>query len=109
MALDDSALLEVIGMLRTADGGELMRRLLGGMLQAVIDAEATAHIGAGPDERTAARTTQRNGSRDKTVTTAAGAAAGASAGVVLGRDQVKRRRGKSDPAAVPLAPQAAAT
>ena len=42
------------------------------MLQAVIDAEATAHIGAGPDERTAARTTQRNGSRDETVTTAAG-------------------------------------
>jgi phage baseplate assembly protein W len=34
-------------MLRTADGGELMRRLLGGMLQAVVDAEATAHIGAG--------------------------------------------------------------
>ena len=64
MALDDSALLEMIDMLRTADGGELMRRLLGGMLQAVIDAEATAHIGAGPHERTAARTTQRNGSRD---------------------------------------------
>ena len=72
MALDDYALLELIGMLGTADGGELMRRLLGGMLQAVIDAEATAHIGAGPHERTAARTTQRNGSRDKTVTTAAG-------------------------------------
>ena len=37
-ALDDSALLEMIEMLRTADGGELMRRLLGGMLQAVVDA-----------------------------------------------------------------------
>jgi len=48
MALDDSALLEMIEMLRTADGGELMRRLLGGMLQAVVDAEATAHIGALP-------------------------------------------------------------
>jgi len=47
MALDDSALLEMIEMLRTADGGELMRRLLAGMLQAVVDAEATAHIGAG--------------------------------------------------------------
>ncbi len=34
MALDDSALLETIEMLHTADGGELMRRLLGGMLQA---------------------------------------------------------------------------
>ncbi len=30
MTLDDSALLEMIEMLRTADGGELMRRLLGG-------------------------------------------------------------------------------
>ena len=30
MALDDSALLEMIEMLRTADGGDLMRRLLGG-------------------------------------------------------------------------------
>ena len=72
MALDDSALLEMIEMLRTADGGELMRRLLGGMLQAVVDAEATAHIGAGVHERSDARTTQRNGTRDKTVTTAAG-------------------------------------
>ncbi len=72
MALDDSALLEMIEMLRAADGGELMRRLLGGMLQAVVDVEATAHIGALPHERTDARTTQRNGTRDKVVTTAAG-------------------------------------
>jgi putative transposase len=72
MALDDSALLEMIEMLNAADGGEVMRRLLGGMLQAVVDAEATAFIGAGLHERTDARTTQRNGTRDKTVTTAAG-------------------------------------
>ena len=72
MALDNSALLEMIEMLRTADGGELMRRLLGGMLQAVVDAEATARIGAQLHERTDGRTTQRNGTRDKLVTTAAG-------------------------------------
>ena len=72
MALDDSALLEMIEMLRTADGGELMRRLLGGMLQAVVDAEATALIGAGLHQRSDGRTTQRNGTRDKLVTTAAG-------------------------------------
>ena len=72
MALDDSALLEMIEMLRTADGGELMRRLLGGMLQAVVDAEATAHIGADRHERSEARTTQRNGTRDKLITTGAG-------------------------------------
>jgi len=62
----------MIEMLRTADSGELMRRLLGGMLQAVVDAEATAHIGAGVHQRTEAGTTQRNGTRDKVVTTAAG-------------------------------------
>jgi putative transposase len=72
MALDDSALLEMLEMFRTADGGDLMRRLLGGMLQAVVDAEATAKIGAGMHERSDARTTQRNGTRDKLVTTAAG-------------------------------------
>jgi len=72
MALDDSALLEMIEMLRTADGGELMRRLLGGMLQGVVDAEAAAHIGAQLHERTDVRTTQRNGTRDKLVTTGVG-------------------------------------
>ena len=72
MALNDSALLEMIEMLNSADGGDVMRRLLGGMLQAVVDAEATAFIGAGLHERSEARTTQRNGTRDKLVTTAAG-------------------------------------
>ena len=71
MALNDSALLEMIEMLNAADGGDVMRQLLGGMLQAVIDAEAGAFIGAGLHERSEARTTQRNGTRDKTVTTAA--------------------------------------
>ncbi len=72
MALDDSALLEMIEMLRTADGGELMRRLLGGMLQGVVDAEAAAHIGAQLHERTDARMTRRNGTRDKLVATGVG-------------------------------------
>ncbi len=72
MALDQSALLELTEVLRTADSGELMRTLLGTILQALVDAEATAHIGAGPHERTDSRTTQRNGHRDKTVSTTAG-------------------------------------
>jgi putative transposase len=72
MALDQSALLELVEMMRSADGNDLMRRLLGTMLQALVDAEATGHIGAEPHERTDARTTQRNGTRDKTVTTTAG-------------------------------------
>ena len=72
MALDQSALLELSEALRTADSGELMRTLLGTILQALVEAEATALIGAGPHQRTDARTTQRNGHRDKTVSTTAG-------------------------------------
>jgi putative transposase len=72
MALDQSALLELAEAMRTADGGVLMRRLLETMLQALVDAEATAFIGAAPNERTATRTTQRNGTRDKLLATATG-------------------------------------
>jgi putative transposase len=72
MALDQSALLELNEMMQSADGGEVMRGLLGVMLQALVDAEATAFIGAEPHERTETRTTQRNGTRDKTLTTTAG-------------------------------------
>jgi len=72
MALDQSALVEIVEALTNADDGQLMRKTLTAMLQALVDAEATAHIGAEPHERTATRTTQRNGSRDKTVTTGLG-------------------------------------
>lgn len=72
MTLNQSALLELSESLRTADGGEVMRMMLGFMLQALTDAEATARIGAQPHERTPDRTTQRNGTRPKTVSTTAG-------------------------------------
>ena len=72
MALDQSALIELNEALRSADGGELMRMMLLTMVQSLVDAEATAHIGAAPHERTGARTTQRNGSRDKVLATTAG-------------------------------------
>jgi putative transposase len=72
MALDQSALLELAEMVQRADGGDLTRKLLATMLQALVDAEATTHIGGAPHERTATRTTQRNGTRDKTVTSIAG-------------------------------------
>ena len=72
MALDQSALLELLESMKAADAGELMRRLLAAMLQELVDAEATALIGAGPHERTETRTTQRNGTRDKTLTTGVG-------------------------------------
>ena len=72
MALDQSALLELLDVMRSADGGDLMRRLLATILQLLVDAEATAFIGAEPHERSEARTTHRNGTRDKLVATAAG-------------------------------------
>jgi putative transposase len=72
MTLDQSALLELNEMMQSADGNELMRRLLGVIVQALVDAEATGFIGAERHERTEGRTTQRNGTRDKTVTTTAG-------------------------------------
>ena len=48
MTLNQSALLELTQMLRTADGGDLMRQMLALMLQALVDAEATSAIGAEP-------------------------------------------------------------
>jgi len=72
MTLNQSALLELTQMLRTADEGDVMRQMLGFMLQALVDAEATSVIGAAPHERTEDRTTHRNGSRAKTVSTTAG-------------------------------------
>ncbi len=72
MALDQSALLALVESMKAGDGGELMRRLLAAMLQELVDAEATAVIGAGLHERTETRTTQRNGTRDKTLTTGVG-------------------------------------
>lgn len=72
MAQDQSALHDLLEVLRTAEDGQFVNRLLAGALQALIELEATAAIGAAPHERTWTRTTRRNGSRPKTLTTAAG-------------------------------------
>ena len=72
MALDQSALLGLVESMKASDGGDLMRRLLAAMLQELVEAEATVVIGAGPHERVETRTTQRNGTRDKTLTTGVG-------------------------------------
>jgi len=61
MALSQSALLDLVEELKTTDASELMRRMLATMLPALIDAEASAFIGALPHERSDARTTQRKG------------------------------------------------
>lgn len=70
--LDQSALLDLADALTRADDGSMMRLLLQGALQALIDAQADAHIGAALHERSPARTTQRNGTRDRLVATTAG-------------------------------------
>ncbi len=72
MTLSQSALLELTEALRTADDGALMRTLLHTILQALVDAEATEHIGAGMYEQNDTRTTQRNGTRTKVVSTTSG-------------------------------------
>ena len=40
MTLNQSALLELTDVLRTADGGQVMRLMLSAMLEALVDAEA---------------------------------------------------------------------
>jgi len=72
MPLNKSALLELTEALSSADDGQLMRKLLHTILQALIDVEAAQHIGADLHERTDTRTAQRNGTRDKTISTTAG-------------------------------------
>ena len=64
MALDSFALLELTKALSRADG-QVMRKLLHTILQALIDAEAAEHIGADPNQRTDARKTYRNGTRTR--------------------------------------------
>jgi putative transposase len=72
MALDQSALLEVLQALKAADVDDRIRSAATTIYQALIEAELTAVIGASPHERTDARTAQRNGSRPRTLTTTAG-------------------------------------
>ncbi|MEU6995442.1 IS256 family transposase [Streptomyces sp. NPDC046465] len=72
MALSQHDLLRLMESLRTAEGIELIRVLPQRVLQELIEAEATAHVGAEPGEHTEVRTTWRNGHREKLLTTQAG-------------------------------------
>lgn len=69
MALSQSDLLRLLESLRSADGLELVRSLAERIVQELIEAEATAVIGAGWNEHSETRTALRNGHRDKTLTT----------------------------------------
>jgi putative transposase len=66
---DPSTLLDALDQHPEPD---LVREMVRFLYQALIEAEATEHIGAEPHERSMTRTTRRNGSRPRTVTTKAG-------------------------------------
>ena len=72
MALDQSALLDVLEALKAADVGDRVRTAAETVYQALIEAELTDTIGAAAHERTESRTAQRNGHRSRTLSTTAG-------------------------------------
>lgn len=72
MAMDQSALLELLSALKDTEGSDRVRVATEHLYQELIDAEATSVIGAGRFERTAERTAQRNGTRSRVLTTTAG-------------------------------------
>ena len=72
MALDESAMTELLAALRAGGGLDVVREALALVLQALIDVEATEVIGAGRYQRSASRTTHRNGSRSRLLSTKAG-------------------------------------
>jgi len=72
MALDQSALNDILDALQAGGDLDVIRAGMRLVLQSLIDLEAEQVIGAGRYERTETRTTQRNGSRDRLLSTKAG-------------------------------------
>ena len=72
MAMSQSAVSELLEAFRSGEGVNLIHDAVQAALQDLIEAEATSVVGAGRYERTTERTTQRNGSRPRTLTTTAG-------------------------------------
>ena len=72
MAMDQSALLELLDALKGAGDDDRVRIAAQSMYQALIDAEAEGVISAGFWERTEGRTAIRNGSRQRLLSTTAG-------------------------------------
>jgi putative transposase len=72
MALDKSAIADLLDALRAGGDLDVIREALAVVLQALIEAEATEVIGADRYQRTASRTTHRNGSRARLLSTKAG-------------------------------------
>lgn len=72
MTLTKSDVTELLDAIRAGGDIDVIRKGVELVLQALIEAEATEHIGAGRYERTESRTTQRNGHRDRLLATKAG-------------------------------------
>lgn len=72
MALNQSALLQLLAELKLTDTTDRIRQMTERLYQELIDAEAASVIGAGPYERTAERVATRNGARLRTLSTTAG-------------------------------------
>ena len=72
MALDQSALTELLDALKAGGDLDFMRRAMEVVLQLLIELEATEKIGAGRYERSDTRTTHRNGNRSRLLSTKAG-------------------------------------
>ena len=72
MALDQSALSDLLDALRSGGDLDFMREAMQLVLQALIDLEAEVVIGAGRYERSEERTTHRNGTRARVLSTKAG-------------------------------------
>jgi hypothetical protein len=72
VALTESDLSELLAAFRAGEITDTIRSSLEWVLQQLIEAEATAVIGAGSHERTESRMAQGNGHRPKLISTGAG-------------------------------------
>ena len=72
MALDQSALSDLLDALRAGGDMDFMREAMQLVLQELIELEASQVIGAARYERTEGRSTHRNGSRGRLLSTKAG-------------------------------------
>ena len=72
MALDKSAIADLLDALHAGGDLDVIREGLALVLQALIEAEAVQHIGADRYQRSARRTTHRNGTRARLLSTKAG-------------------------------------
>ena len=72
MALDESALPELLDALRAGDGVNLIRDAVRLVMQELIELEVAEHIGASRYERSDTRLNERNGHRSRLLATQAG-------------------------------------